>query len=129
MLIDFHGNCAFSLPNFMTYRASLWDTIRLLHIPLYSMAILSFACADTQSLFDGKRVGRFVNIERVAMRKLAMLNRAVTLQDLRVPPGNRLKPLTGDRATQHSIRIDDQFRVCFVWLADGPANVRIIDYH
>lgn len=93
------------------------------------MAIVSFACADTQDLFHGERVRRFVNIERVAMRKLAMLNRAGTLADLRVPPGNRLKPLVGDRATQYSIRINDQFRVCFVWSADGPAKVQIIDYH
>nr|VFJ72952.1 MAG: proteic killer suppression protein [Candidatus Kentron sp. FW] len=93
------------------------------------MAILSFACADTEELFNGERVRRFVNIETVAMRKLAMLNRAATLGDLGVPPGNRLKPLTGNRATQHSIRINDQFRVCFVWTSEGPVNVQIIDYH
>jgi proteic killer suppression protein len=93
------------------------------------MAILSFACAGTESLFKGKRVKRFVNIEAVAMRKLAMLNRAATLHDLRVPPGNRLEALAGNRAGQHSIRINDQFRVCFVWSAEGPANVAIVDYH
>ena len=93
------------------------------------MAIISFACADTESLFNGKRGKRFVNIQTVAMRKLAMLNRAATLQDLRVPPGNRLEALVGNRAGQHSIRINDQFRVCFVWSAEGPINVEIVDYH
>ena len=93
------------------------------------MSIISFACADTESLFKGKRVKRFVNIEAVAMRKLAMLNRAATLHDLRVPPGNRLEALVGNRTGQQSIRINDQFRVCFVWSAEGPSNVEIVDYH
>ncbi len=93
------------------------------------MAIKTFACADTEDLFNGKRVRRFVNIQTVALRKLAMLNRAATLQDLRVPPGNRLEALVRNRAGQHSIRINDQFRVCFVWSAEGPINVEIVDYH
>ena len=63
------------------------------------------------------------------MRKLAMLNRAGKLDDLRVPPGNRLEALKGERAGQHSIRVNDQYRVCFAWTAEGPKDVEIVDYH
>jgi proteic killer suppression protein len=80
-------------------------------------------------LFGGQRSKRLVNIESVAMRKLAMLNRAEKLDDLRVPPGNQLEALKGDRSGQHSMRINDQFRVCFVWTPEGPEDVEIVDYH
>ncbi|MBK8070474.1 MAG: type II toxin-antitoxin system RelE/ParE family toxin [Rhodanobacteraceae bacterium] len=72
---------------------------------------------------------RFVNIETVAMRKLAMLNRAAVLEDLRIPPNNRLEALQGDRQGQHSIRVNRQWRVCFVWTESGPKDVEIVDYH
>jgi proteic killer suppression protein len=93
------------------------------------VAIKSFKCREAKDLFDGVRVRRFVNIEAVAMRKLAMLNRAGRLDDLRVPPANRLEALKGSLAGLHSIRVNDQFRVCFRWTAEGPEDVEIVDYH
>jgi proteic killer suppression protein len=93
------------------------------------MAIKSFKCKETKDLFNGARVRRFVNIEAVAMRKLAMLNRAARLDDLRVPPANRLEALKGSLAGLHSIRVNDQFRVCFRWTVEGPEDVEIVDYH
>jgi len=93
------------------------------------MPIKSFKSADTESLFKGARVKRFVNIESVAMSKLAMLNRAGRLDDLRVPPGNRLETLKGNLSGLHSIRVNDQFRVCFRWTPEGPTDVEIVDYH
>ena len=93
------------------------------------MTIKSFKCAETALLFGGIRIRRFVNIEAVAMRKLAILNRAGRIDDLRVPPGNRLEALKGDRTGQHSIRVNNQYRICFVWTASGPSNVEIVDYH
>ena len=78
---------------------------------------------------DGKRISRFKNFEKVAMRKLAMLNRVVEVTELRVPPGNRLERLKGDRAGQWSIRINDQWRVCFKFAKGNAIDVEICDYH
>ena len=91
--------------------------------------IKTFRCADTEALSKGQRVKRFVGIESVARRKLRQLEIAGRLEDLRVPPGNRLEALEGDRAGQHSIRVNDQFRVCFRWTPAGPEDVEIVDYH
>lgn len=93
------------------------------------MTIRSFKCADTQSLHLGQRVKRFANIEAAARRKLNALNAAHELRDLLAPPGNRLEALKGNRAGQYSIRVNDQFRVCFVWTEQGPRDVEIVDYH
>jgi len=91
--------------------------------------IRSFACNDTELLFTTGRTRRWTDIKSVAERKLAALDAAGELRDLRSPPGNRLESLRGDRAGQHSIRINDQWRLCFVWTENGPENVEIADYH
>jgi proteic killer suppression protein len=91
--------------------------------------IASFNDSDTESLAAGTRVKRFANIEVIARRKLRQLEIATSLEDLRVPPGNRLEGLKGNRAGQHSIRINDQFRVCFRWRGDSAFDVEITDYH
>ena len=91
--------------------------------------IVSFKSSDTESLARGRRVRRLQAIETVARRKLRQLEIAGRLDDLRVPPGNRLEALKGTRAGQHSIRINDQYRVCFIWTEAGPADVEIVDYH
>jgi toxin HigB-1 len=93
------------------------------------LVIVSFNCADTESLANGWRVRRFVNIESVARRKLRQLEIARQLQDLRLPPGNRLEALKGNRLGQHSIRVNDQFRICFRWTSAGAEGVEIVDYH
>lgn len=91
--------------------------------------IQSFKCSDTEALYQRGRVARWVNIEAVARRKLGQLDAAGELRDLASPPGNRPAALSGNRKGQHSIRVNDQFRVCFVWTPQGPKDVEIVDYH
>jgi len=91
--------------------------------------IKTFRCADTEALFNRNRVKRFVNMELIARRKLNLLDAASSLEFLRVPPGNRLEVLRGNRAGQHSIRINDQFRICFRWVEGNAEDVEIVDYH
>lgn len=91
--------------------------------------ITSFRSKPTQALFEGRAVAQFVNFRSVAERKLQMFHRAIRLEDLRVPPNNRLETLSGDRKGQYSIRINDQWRLCFVWLGSDAAEVEIVDYH
>ncbi|MDD2932287.1 MAG: type II toxin-antitoxin system RelE/ParE family toxin [Methylotenera sp.] len=93
------------------------------------MTIKSFKCVETQSLYEGKQPRRFKNFKSVAERKLQILDDSVELRDLRSPPGNRLEALHGDREGQHSIRINDKWRVCFIWTDTGPDAVEIVDYH
>jgi len=92
------------------------------------MAIRSFECADTERLFNLGRVRRFANIERPELRKLKQLDLARRIEDMRAPPGNRLEALRGNRAGQWSVRVNDQFRICFRW-KDGAEDVEIVDYH
>jgi len=91
--------------------------------------IVSFACKETESFADGCFVKAFESFQKVATRKIAMVNAAHILSDLKSPPGNRLEPLKGDRKGQHSIRINDAWRVCFVWTDAGPERVEIVQYH
>ena len=91
--------------------------------------IRSFRCPDTASLFADQFVRRFQAIERVARRKLLFLHRARRLEDLMAPPGNQLEALKGDRAGTHSIRVNDQWRICFEWRSGDAFEVEIVDYH
>jgi proteic killer suppression protein len=91
--------------------------------------ISTFKCSDTEALFNGKRVTRFVNIQVVALRKPAMLNRVENLGDLRIPPNNKLEQLKRDRVGQWSIRINDQWRLCFRFEGGHAYDVEIVDYH
>ena len=91
--------------------------------------IISFADRNTEQLARGVRVKQFASFEKTARRKLRQLEIAGALQDLRIPPGNHLEKLSGSREGSWSIRINDQFRVCFQWTQAGPANVEIVDYH
>jgi len=91
--------------------------------------IRSFSCELTKDLFESRFTRRFVNIERAARRKLLQLHAVVSLLDLRVPPGNILEALSGKHKGQHSIRINNQWRICFIWREDGAYNVEIVDYH
>ena len=91
--------------------------------------IKTFCCRDTEALFNGKRVARFVNFERAALRKLEQLDLAQVIEDMRAPPGNRLEALKGDRAGQWTVRINDQWRVCFRFEDGNALDVEIADYH
>ena len=91
--------------------------------------ILSFANKETAALANHTRIKKYESIERIALRKLLQLEIAKSLSDLKIPPGNRLERLTGNRMGQYSIRINEQYRICFVWTANGPEQVEITDYH
>ena len=92
--------------------------------------IRSFKCKETEKIFSRQRSRKLLHdIQQVALRKLRMLNRAITLNDLRIPPANRLEKLKGDREGQHSIRINERWRICFEWQEGDVFNVEIVDYH
>ncbi len=91
--------------------------------------IVSYRNRETRMLSEGIRVKEFQPFERIAMRKLLQLQAALTIGDLRVPPGNRLEALHGNREGQYSIRVNNRYRICFVWTAAGPSDVEIVDYH
>jgi len=92
--------------------------------------INNFKCPETEKIFNGEQSRKLpANIQNVARRKLRMLNNAIKLEDLRIPPANRLEQLHGNREGQHSIRINKQWRICFIWNNGNPENVEIVDYH
>lgn len=111
------------------------NSLALARIPCYYVSVIqSFKNTGTEDIFNGKntKAGRRTcpqSLWRIAARKLDLLDSAVSLDELRVPPGNRLEALAGDRKGQHSIRINDQYRICFVWTDTGPDEVEITDYH
>jgi len=92
--------------------------------------IFNFRCKETEKIWQGNASRKLPReIQDIARRKLRMLNNAATIDDLRVPPGNRLESLSGNRAGQHSIRINDQWRICFIWKSSQAVDVEIVDYH
>ena len=91
--------------------------------------ILNFACKETETLYRTGHSRRFRSFERIALRKLDMINAAITVETLRIPPGNHLEALKGDRKWQFSIRINDQWRICFCWHDQNACDVEIVDYH
>jgi len=113
------------------------DVVAMARVPIYDTAALTkemsviktFACKDTEKIASGKRVKAWTNIERQIQRKIEYLKAAVELGDLRAPPGNRLEQLLGDRAGQHSIRVNDQYRICFRWEGGDVYDVEVTDYH
>jgi proteic killer suppression protein len=91
--------------------------------------IRSFRSSEARRIFEGLRSRRFANLQSMIERKLQLLDSASTLGDLASPPNNRLEALKGDRKGQHSIRVNDQFRLCFRWTSEGPEDVDLVDYH
>lgn len=97
---------------------------------IYFIMIKSFKCKETEKIFNRHYSRKFSkDVNELSLRKLRMLNRAILINDLKVPPGNRLEKLKGDRLGQYSIRIDNQFRICFNWSGQDAFNVEIVDYH
>lgn len=105
------------------------STLQILYNGIKSRMIRSFLCEQTEHLFNSKPSRKFRSIERPARRKLLQLHAAISLQNLRIPPGNMLEALSGQRKGQFSIRVNSQWRICFVWKEDGVYNVEIVDYH
>ena len=91
--------------------------------------VISFNCKETEALFHSNAVPRFKNIERVARRKLLQLHAATELDSLRIPPSTQLEALKGDRRGQYSVRVNDQWRICFVWRDGAADQVEVVDYH
>ena len=107
------------------------STLAVINAVRYCYGVIkSFAGEETRKIYDGKVSRRLPgNLQNVMQRKLRMLDAAARLDDLRIPPNNRLEALKGDRRGQHSIRVNQQWRVCFRWTSGGPAEVEIVDYH